>query len=239
MGEVFEGRDFSESVFWGVNFRGSRFRDAEFADTSFFHTSWSNVSIDGEISRLTINGVDVTEFVNARDRWYPLRVELVPETAEGVRSAWAKLGREWSELLQNASRVDASVTATSVNGEWSLRDTLRHLLFAMDKWFVLPLLGDAGCLSFGLPNSGSQDRSWPGVDLTLQPTFDEVLAARAEQHQRFEQFILDLDVATLPETVEVLENGTVPALMCFHVVLEEEFEHLRYATRDLVALGVL
>jgi len=31
----------------------------------------------------------------------------------------------------------------------------------------------------------------------------------------------------------VLENGTAPALMCFHVVLEEEFEHLRYALRDL------
>ena len=33
--------------------------------------------------------------------------------------------------------------------------------------------------------------------------------------------------------MEVPENGAVPAVMCFHVVLEEEFEHLRYALRDL------
>ena len=42
----------------------------------------------------------------------------------------------------------------------------------------------------------------------------------------------------MPETVEVLENGTVPTVMCFHVVLEEEFEHLRYALRDLATLGL-
>jgi hypothetical protein len=37
----------------------------------------------------------------------------------------------------------------------------------------------------------------------------------------------------LPETVAIEKNGNVPALMCLHVVLEEEFEHLRYMIRDL------
>lgn len=239
MAEEFEGRDLSESVFWGVDLRRALVRDADLTDAAFFHTLWNNVSIDGEIRGLVINGVDVTDYVNAHDRWYPLRTELEPSTAEGIRSSWAKIVNEWSVLLDAVSSADHAVTSESVNGEWCLRDTLRHLLFAMDKWFTLPILGDTTCSPLGLPNTGSQDREWPGVDMTLQPTFDEVLAARSQQQRRFEQFIAELDLGSLPETVDVLENGEVPSLMCFHVVLEEEFEHLRYALRDLAALGVV
>ena len=36
--------------------------------------------------------------------------------------------------------------------------------------------------------------------------------------------------------VEVLENGTVALIECFHTVFEEAFEHLRYALRDLAQL---
>ena len=238
MAEEFEDRDLAESVFWGVNLRGAMFRDADLSDTTFFHTTWNNVHIDGEIDRLVVNGVDVTDFVNSRDRWYPLRTQLMPTTEEGIRASWAALSEEWSRLLDAVSKADASVTDVSVNGEWSLRDTLRHLLFAMDKWFTLPLLGEREYLSIGLPNLGSQSRPWLGIDLTLQPAFDDVLAVRTAQHQRFEEFLSALDLGALPDTVEIDENGEVPSLLCFHVVLEEEFEHLRYALRDLATLGV-
>jgi hypothetical protein len=33
-----------------------------------------------------------------------------------------------------------------------------------------------------------------------------------------------------------MENGAVPTLECFYAVLEETFEHLRYAVRDLAVL---
>ena len=239
MAEEFEGRDLSESVFWGVDLRRALVRDADLSGTTFFHTLWDNVTVDGVIRGLVVNGVDVTDYVNAHDRWYPLRTELEPSTAEGIRSSWAKIAREWTDLLGAVSRAEASVALASVDGEWSLRDTLRHLLFAMDKWFTLPILGDTTCSPLGLPNTGSQDREWPGVDMTLQPTFDEVLAARSQQQRRFDQFVAELDLGSLPETVDVLENGEVSSLMCFHVVLEEEFEHLRYVLRDLAALGVV
>mgnify|MGYP003351705591 CR=1 FL=1 len=49
-------------------------------------------------------------------------------------------------------------------------------------------------------------------------------------------FCAGLDLAALPTESEVLETGTEPTLMCFHVVLEETFEHLRYAMRDLEVL---
>lgn len=42
----------------------------------------------------------------------------------------------------------------SVNEEWSFVQTLRHLVFAMDKWFTAPILGDR-FHPIGLPNTGS------------------------------------------------------------------------------------
>ena len=45
------------------------------------------------------------------------------------------------------------------------------------------------------------------------------------------------DEAELQREVEVLENGTTPVLERALVVLEEAFEHLRYARRDLALLG--
>ena len=64
-----------------------------------------------------------------------------------------------------------------------------------------------------------------------------VLAVRAEYVERFTRYVADLDFNAVPATVEVMENGEVPGVMCFAVVLEEEFEHLRYTLRDLDLAG--
>ena len=239
MGEEFEDRDLSVSTFWGVKLNDTLFRDADLSGSTFVHTLWNGVSIDGIVNRLVVNGVDVTDYVNANDRWWPLRTNLEPETAGGIRESWAALRNEWAAVLAHVKDAGPDITGASVGGEWSLRDTLRHLLFAVDKWFTLPVLGDREFHPWGLPNTGSKDKDWPGMDKDADPPFADVVAAREAQHKRFADHIASLDVASLPATVEVMENGTVPALMCFHVVLEEEFEHLRYALRDLAALGVV
>jgi hypothetical protein len=235
--EQFEDRDLSDSTFWGVSLRDAMFRDADLSGATFFHTRWHDVSIDGVVDRLVVNGVDVTEFVHANDRWHPLRTRLEPDTAAALRSTWTALQDEWTALLSRVGRRDPGDVLRSVNGEWCLRDTLRHLLFAMDKWFGVPILGAPGFTSIGLPNTGSQGAEWPGLDAGADPSFDEVIAVRSAHVARFADAIASLDFADLPETVDVPENGVVPAVMCFHVVLEEEFEHLRYATRDLEAIA--
>lgn len=232
MGEEFEDRDLSESVFWGVDLKGSMFRDVDVSNSTFFHTEWNDVNVDGVINRLVINGVDVTDHVNANDRWFPLRTQLTPSTADGVLMAWRSIESEWVALCDRM-RSQPSLADASVDGEWSLRQTMRHLIFAMDKWFSFPLLGVETFTPCGLPNTGSQGLDWAGLDREADPSFDEVLGVCAAQSERFVNYLESADFATLPESVEVLENGSVPTLVCFHAVLEEEFEHLRYMIRDL------
>jgi hypothetical protein len=237
MGEEFEDRDLSESVFWGVRLRKSMFRDVDLSESTMFHVYLNDVSIDGVIDRLVVNGVDITDHVNAHDRWYPLRTMLEPGDAEACRTTWSALTVEWDVFLARALELPDSALYESVNGEWSFRDMLRHLVFVRDKWFYAPLLGRASVTPLGLPNTGSRDFGWPGLDLSLEPSVEEVLAHRGRQNEEFSEWLMSLDVASLPAESRVLENGIVPTLMCLHAVFEEEFEHLRYAIRDLNLLG--
>ena len=232
MAEEFEGRDLSDAVFWGVDLSRATFRDVNLTGASISHAWVVNVDIDALVDHVTINGVDVTQYVNERDVWYPLRAMLRPADPEGLRAARGALEQTWSSTIDRARKLSDAQRLERVNDEWSFVETLRHLVFAMDKWFTVPILsGDFAPI--GMPNSGSVNFGWPGLDFDADPTFDDVLAVRADRAEQLRDYLARLTPTDLEGTVDVLENGTVPVIECFYTVFEEEFEHNRYATRDL------
>lgn len=232
----FEGENLDSAVFWGVTLRGALFRDVDLTGARVFHAQLAGVDIDGLVERLVVNGVDVTDYVNAHDAWFPLRTMLRPTDTAGMLAAWDELDRRWVTTCERAFALGDTALHESVNGEWSFRDTLRHLVFAFDKWFALPLLGASGFTPCGLPNSGSAGFDWPGLDRAATPSVGEVLAITAAQSEQFRQYVTAVDLDALPAEIDILENGSMPTTECFYVVLEETFEHLRYATRDLAVL---
>jgi hypothetical protein len=235
MAEEFEGRDLRGSEFWGVDLSRATFRDVNLSGASISHALLDGVEIDAKIDRLVINGVDVTDYVNERDRWYPLRAMVRATDPDGIRAAWAALERTWAATTARAGlRTDAQ-RHERVNGEWSFVETLRHLLLAMDKWFTVPIL-HGRFHPIGLPDSGSAKFPWPDLDRAAAPSYDEVLAARAQRADRFRAWLDELDAAGLTREVEVLDVGAVTVHECLFTVLEEEFEHHRYADRDLAVL---
>ena len=235
MAEEFEG-DLSGSVFWGADLSGSRFRDVNLTDVTISHAWVVNDDIDALVEHVTINGVDVTDYVNERDPWFPLRGQIRAKDPEGMREAWQALEQEWQTTIGRARELSDAQRNESIGGEWSFLQTLRHLVFAIDKWFILPILGEKAFWPAGMPNSGSVDFGWPGFDRDADATFDEVLAVRAERAARFRDYLDRVTPEDLEVEVEVLENGTVPVKECVYTVLEEEFWHLRYARRDLAKL---
>ena len=234
MPEEFEG-DLSGAVFWGADLRGARFRDVNLTEATISHAWLVDVEIDAFIDRVVVNGVDVTAFVNERDRWYPLRAVLGASDPESMRAGWAALREAWAASVDRARRLPDEDVHASVNGEWTFVQTLRHLLFATDKWFTAPILGRR-FHPIGLPNRGSTDFPWPDLGDEAAPSLSEVLAARADQATRLDDYLADMTAGALTRTVEVLENGPHLVRDCVSTVLEEEFWHHRYAERDLAEL---
>jgi hypothetical protein len=236
MGESFEFRDLVGATFWGVDLRGARFRDVDLTDVAMEGVWLVNVDIDALVDRVVINGVDVTSYVNERDPWYPLRAMVRPHDPEGMRAACAALDEVWAAAIARARALPEAALHESVDGEWSFVQTLRHLVFATDKWFTAPILGEPFD-PMGLPNSGSVDFPWPGLDPDADPTFTEALAVRDGRWARVRDYVDGVTPAELTVSVEVLENGSNPVLECVSTVFEEEFAHNRYATRDLDRLA--
>jgi DinB superfamily/Pentapeptide repeats (8 copies) len=222
-------------VFWGADLSGARFRDVNLTDATISHASLVNVDIDALVDRVVINGVDVTAYVNDRDPWYPLRTMLRPAAPEGMRDTWLALDTVWSTTIARAQALPETALHESVNGEWSFVQTLRHLVFAMDKWFTAPVVA-GGFHPIGVPNSGSVDFAWPGLDYNLRPSLAEVLAIRADRSTRFRDYLSSVATADLARPIDVLENGAHPLEEGIYTVFEEEFWHVRYAQRDLVHL---
>ncbi|MEX1105735.1 MAG: DinB family protein [Ilumatobacteraceae bacterium] len=235
MPQEFEG-DLAGAVFWGADMRGARFRDVDLTGASISHAWFVDVEIDALVQHVVINGVDVTDFVNERDPWYPLRTMLRPHDPAGMRETWALLQREWDVTITAATALPEPVQRRSVNGEWSFVETVRHLVFAMDKWVTAPVL-DVGFHSSGLTNTGSRDFPFPGIDRGASPSIAEVLAVRADRSARFTELLRSSTDASLDRTVTVLENGPHPVRECIFTVFEEEFWHLRYARRDLATMS--
>lgn len=232
MAEEFEG-DLSEAVFWGVDLSRATFRDVNFTGARISHAWLVDVHIDALVDRVVINGVDVTQYVNERDPWYPLRAMIRPDDPAGMRDTWRALEQVWGKTIGRARRLTEAQVHESVGGEWSFVDTLRHLVFAMDKWFTVPILGEPTFHPFGLPNTGSAGLDWPGLDRNANPSLDEVVAVREQRANSFRRFLDTLSTDELARETNVLENGIVPIKECVYTVFEEEYYHDRYATRDL------
>lgn len=235
MPDEFEG-DLAGAVFWGADLTGARMRDVNLSDVTISHAWLVHVDIDAFVDGVVINGVDVTQYVNERDPWHPLRAMIRAADRAGMRDAWVALEDAWATTVALARTLSDDQLHEPVDGEWSFVKTLRHLVFVVDKWFTVPV-GAGRFDPIGVPNTGSIDFPWPGIDAGLAPSIDEVLAVRADRAALVRGYLASLAAADLERRVDVLENGMHQVRECIWTVFEEAFWHNRYARRDLARLG--
>lgn len=190
---------------------------------------------------LLVNGVDVVPFVDAElDRRFPGRSQRRALDPPGLQEAWEALQRTWATTVERARAMPAGTVDESVDGEWSFSQTLRHLVMATDTWLGKAVQRqEQPYHPLGLANAGAER---DGLDLSLftpgTPAFDDVLEARADRVARVRTFLADV---TPEELADERANPWAPqypesVLSCVHTILEEEWEHHRYAVRDLDAL---
>ena len=190
------------------------------------------------VDTVVINGVDVTDFVNGRDPYgTPLRAHAPPVGPGEHGAAWVALEDAWArEHSPGRSLSPKTRLHESVNNGWSFRpDAATSRVRDGQEWFTAPILGGS-FHPMGLPNSGSVDFPWPGLDYDLTPSVSEALAVRVDRAMRFGEYLKTVAAADLTRPVDVLENGTNPVQECIYTVFEEEFWHNRYAQRPLAQL---
>ena len=129
----------------------------------------------------------------------------------------------------------------SVGGEWSFAQTLRHLVLATDIWLGRGILENEQPFhpyrSGGPRCRGGRPRPVGLHDGPYRRT-PKCLEVRAGRVAKVRDF---LAAVTSDELAAARNNPWNPeyqetTLSCLHVILEEEWEHHRYAVRDLDAI---
>ncbi|HEY6739437.1 MAG TPA: DinB family protein [Actinopolymorphaceae bacterium] len=235
--------DLQGADFVGVDLSGARFVGADLSRVVMRGVEVRDADIDApwlpDGDFLRINGVDVIPFVEAElDRRFPGRADRRAKDPDTLRAAWATLERTWAATLDRVATMSEGTVDVSVDGEWSFAQTLRHLVLATDMWLGRAILElDQPFHPLGLVDTGTEGES--GLDMsvfaTAPPTYAEVLEARASRAAMVRDFLasVTLDELGTPRTNPHEPERPETTLSCLHVILEEEWEHLRYAVRDL------
>jgi hypothetical protein len=233
-------------TFVDESLRGARFVRCDLSGAVMRGVDVAGADIDApwlfdDGGTLLVNGVDVAPFVDAElDRRFPGRADRRAADPDGLRVAWARLEDTWAATLARVAALPPGTVEVSVDGEWSFAQTLRHLVMATDTWLGRAVLGrERPYHPLGQPHA---EYATDGYDLSVfatgAPSYAEVLEARESRVAMVRDF---LAAVTAEELAAPRENPWAPGhpetvLSCLHTVLEEEWEHHRYAVRDLDTL---
>lgn len=230
--------------FVNANLQGARFRGADLSGVVMRGVDVQGADIDAPWlfdggGTLRVNGVDVVPFIDAElDRRFPGRADRHAEDPDGLRAAWAALECTWAATLERVAVMPAGTADVSVDGEWSFAQTLRHLVVATDMWLGRAVLDlEQPFHPIGLVDDASAGED--GLDMSVfapaAPSCAEVLDVRAGRVAMVRDFLAtvtsDTLAATRPNPHAPRYQETV--FSCLHTILEEEWEHHRYAVRDL------
>jgi DinB superfamily/Pentapeptide repeats (8 copies) len=232
-GARLEDADFSHARLHAPNFEGAKITDAWFF----------NADISGDLEGLRLNGVEVGPLVaSERARLFPELAQLQATDPQGLAEAWAMIEARWRSTVTRARQLDPALLDQRVDDEWSFLETLRHLVLATDCWLGRMVKGvDRPYHPWGLAGSWLSDPGAWGLEVDARPTLDDVLDVRRGRMD-------DVSGTIGSVTPEGLARVCVPpsapghpsrehtVLACIHVILNEEWEHHRYATRDLDVL---
>jgi DinB superfamily len=170
------------------------------------------------------------------------RDKLRPADQQGLAEAWTMIEQLWSGTVTRAGKLPEPLLHEQVNGEWSFVQTQRHLVLATDCWLRRMVQGIARPYHpWGLGGSWlTSPRRW-GIDPDADPSLDQVLDVRRERMNEVAEVIAGVTAADLVRNCVPPDSPGHPrkdhtVRQCLHVVLKEEWQHHRYATRDLEVL---
>jgi len=224
----------------------AEFRECDLTRARFIGVVMPDAVIDGLVSNLVVNGVEVMSYVEAElDRRYPVRRLIRSADPGDLREAFRQLRAGWTATLGRLQGMPEGSEHQRVGGEWSAVETLRHLVFVHDSWFRRCCTGSSQPFTaLGLAAELVPDQQEQGLDQAANPSLDEVLAVRDGQAAELEGWLSTVTRDELSAPAPVPAGPGWPpyargksVLECLRVVLNEEREHHGFCGRDLDLLG--
>ena len=224
----------------GEDLSGAQIRDVDLSGARLRGVLLVGAEIDGVIDGLTRQRGRGGPAHRGRTRPPASRAPLLrPTTADGAREAVAVVTSLWAGTTNGGNRTPTG----SAHGEWTLTETLRHLVFVVDAWFGHALLNESAPFHpAGLPPSFVTDGPAFGIGPAEAPTFDDAVRLHTDRLNRVSAF---LATATGDDLTKTRGPNPAPgfpppagrtAIECLRVLFNEEWAHHRYAVRDLAVL---
>ncbi len=236
-------QEFEGATFVRTSFKGATLRSCDVRGVTMRSVDVGGLDIDSHdlfFGTLVVNGVDVVPLVDAElNRQFPGRELQKAQTPEGLRDGWVAVQAAWHTMV---ATTPPELVDAHVDDEWSLAQTLRHLVLATDAWLCGGIMGiEQPFHEIGQIFTGAAEM---GFDMSVfrsdPPAFEEILVVRAERQQLVTDFLATATPELLAGERDNPWGGgdwhpTVGD--CIRVILEEEWAHLRYVRRDLDLLG--
>lgn len=224
---------------------GAEFRECDLSRARLVGVVMQEAEIDGLVTKLVINGVEVMSYVEAElDRRHPVRLLIRSDHPADLREAWRQLRHDWATTTERVQSMPENSERHGVDGEWSMVETLRHLVFVHDSWFrrcVLGLTEPFTAMGLGPPFVMDQEG---GLDPSPQPSLNEVLAVRNRQASGIETWLVEVTPDQLAQTAPVPDDDRWPSYakgrtvrQCLGTVLGEEWAHHGFCKRDFDKLS--
>jgi hypothetical protein len=170
------------------------------------------------------------------------RLKLRATDPKGLADAWALIEHLWSGTVARAKGLPELELHERVDGEWSFVETQRHLVLATDCWLRRMVKGIAHPYHpWGLAGSWLANPRRLGIDPDADPSLHQVLELRRQRMDEVREVIAGATVNELGRNCTPPDTPGHPrkdhtVLQCLQVVLKEEWQHHRYAVRDLEVL---
>jgi hypothetical protein len=225
---------------------GAEFRECDLSRTRMVGVVMQDAEIDGLVTNLVVNGIEVMSYVEAElDRRHPVRLLIRSEQPDDLREAWRQLQHDWAVTTERVRSMPENSEHHGVDGEWSMVETLRHLVFVHESWFRRCVLGLTEPFTpLGLGPPSVTDHGLDELDPSARPSLDEVLDVRGRQASQVETWLAEVTPTQLARTAPVPDDDRWPPYalgrtvrQCLGTVLNEEWAHHRFCGRDLDKLA--
>ena len=220
---------------------GVEFRECDLTGARLIGVVMDEAVIDRLVTNLVVNGLEVTEYVEAElDRRHPVRALIRSDDPADLREAARQLRAGWAATIERIRRRPGG-EGRGVKEEWAAAQTMRDVVFVHDSWFRRCCRGSTERFTpMGIGPAVEPYRGAHGLDLSLDPDLDEIVRVRDAQAAELEAWLDEVTAVQLAAQAPVPDDDVWPPYargrsvrQCLRTVLNETFEHHGFCVRDL------